>query len=600
MAYLRGVIVAVGVLVSSSIFNAATLTVDLNGGADYTDIQPAIDAAKDGDTVIVKPGEYVIAEPINFNRLHDPENPASPPVKNITVRSEAGAEVTTIRLAEIPINPERASVVIFESGESPESILDGFSVTGGRGTRWNGLGGGVYVTNSSRPTARNCFITNNNAGVGGALFCASESTVILKACDLTKNTAIWGGAIELENSRLSLIGCNLRQNVAWDFAGAICCAYGSVLCLTNTKLIGNYAKRYSGGIHCSMYSSQTVVNCVFEGNEVTEGVGGAAYCASIYGTSFANCVFSKNKARDEGAGLYVWWSEPRLINCIFSEHGAKTVYCFGSRSAHFAACLFWDPDLLIREKFQETLCGTLVNCVVGVDPKFSGEVPHEYKLQSDSPAIDAGTSAGAPTTDIEGHGRPCGTGMDIGAYESGDCVSPGCGDPNGDEDLDGIKNGSEDLNRDGICATDDTDSDGIPNILDSDDDGDGVRTRLEDLNGNGDPSDDDGNGNGRPAYLDPSEKTVPGRFKRGDANADSTTDISDAIGILSFLFTGGKAPPCQKAADITDDGTLDISDGVALLSHLFLGGKAPPEPFAECGIDPTTDELTCESFTLCH
>ncbi len=31
---------------------------DLNGGWDFTEIQAAIDAAEDGDTVLVKPGEY--------------------------------------------------------------------------------------------------------------------------------------------------------------------------------------------------------------------------------------------------------------------------------------------------------------------------------------------------------------------------------------------------------------------------------------------------------------------------------------------------------------------------------------------------------------
>ena len=82
---------AVWTAVLGTLGNAAILTVDLNGGVDYTDIQPAIDAAKDGDTVLVKPREYVITEPINFNRLHKADDPASPPVKNIVVKSEGGA-----------------------------------------------------------------------------------------------------------------------------------------------------------------------------------------------------------------------------------------------------------------------------------------------------------------------------------------------------------------------------------------------------------------------------------------------------------------------------------------------------------------------------
>ena len=55
-------------------------------------------------------------------------------------------------------------------------------------------------------------------------------------------------------------------------------------------------------------------------------------------------------------------------------------------------------------------------------------------------AIDAGTSVGAPTTDIEGRGRPCGAGVDIGAYESGDCPASGTrfvrGDADGKGDID--------------------------------------------------------------------------------------------------------------------------------------------------------------------
>jgi hypothetical protein len=126
-----------------SLHVAATLVVDLHGTGDFTDIQSALDAARDGDLVLVKPGEYVVAEPINFNSdrsllgrgARNPDDPASPPVKNIEVKSEGGAQVTTIRMAEMPTEPNRASVVVFEHEESGASRLDGFTVTGSRGTQ---------------------------------------------------------------------------------------------------------------------------------------------------------------------------------------------------------------------------------------------------------------------------------------------------------------------------------------------------------------------------------------------------------------------------------------------------------------------------------
>ncbi|MGB9590000.1 MAG: choice-of-anchor Q domain-containing protein [candidate division WOR-3 bacterium] len=40
-----------------------------------------------------------------------------------------------------------------------------------------------------------------------------------------------------------------------------------------------------------------------------------------------------------------------------------------------------------------------------------------YHLISGSPAIDAGTTSGAPMVDLDGITRPQGGGFDIGAYE---------------------------------------------------------------------------------------------------------------------------------------------------------------------------------------
>lgn len=98
--------------------------------------------------------------------------------------------------------------------------------------------------------------------------------------------------------------------------------------------------------------------------------------------------------------------------------------------------------------------------------------------------------------------------------------------------------------------------------------------------------------------VDPSDGKFPGvreevQFKRGDANGDEKRDLSDAVFILNYLFTGGKAPSCFDAADSDDTGRIDLSDAVFLLNHLFSGGPAPPEPL-ELGVDPTPDELPCE------
>ena len=90
------------------------------------------------------------------------------------------------------------------------------------------------------------------------------------------------------------------------------------------------------------------------------------------------------------------------------------------------------------------------------------------------------------------------------------------------------------------------------------------------------------------------------RFKRGDTNTDNTIDIADAIFVLSYLFAEGPPPTCLDAADTNDDRAVDIADAVAVLSHLFAGSGDLPEPFGECGVDPTEDELGCLEYPGCE
>jgi uncharacterized protein (DUF3820 family) len=92
-----------------------------------------------------------------------------------------------------------------------------------------------------------------------------------------------------------------------------------------------------------------------------------------------------------------------------------------------------------------------------------------------------------------------------------------------------------------------------------------------------------------------------GRFVRGDADSDGTINLTDAVRILNFLFTGGVAPTCLDAADADDSGTLAITDAIRILGWLFSGGvrPLPPSPSGgnyspgDCGPDPTVDGLDC-------
>lgn len=89
-------------------------------------------------------------------------------------------------------------------------------------------------------------------------------------------------------------------------------------------------------------------------------------------------------------------------------------------------------------------------------------------------------------------------------------------------------------------------------------------------------------------------------FIRGDAAEDGALNITDAIGILNFLFLGEAAPTCQTAADVDDSGLLNITDPVALLNFLFLSGPPPAPPSDACGLDPTADPLGCDGYSSCE
>ena len=89
-------------------------------------------------------------------------------------------------------------------------------------------------------------------------------------------------------------------------------------------------------------------------------------------------------------------------------------------------------------------------------------------------------------------------------------------------------------------------------------------------------------------------------YTRGDADASGDINLTDAVLLLNFLFSGGAAPACQAAADTDRSGSLAMTDAIQILNFLFLGAAEFPAPFPDCGQDPLGELLECEASRTCQ
>ena len=176
-----------------SFCEAAIITVDDDGPADFDNIQAAIDDANDGDTVIVADGTYTGDGNRDIDFLG----------KAITVRSENGPENCIIDCNGSETEPHRG--FYFHNGEGEDSVVQGLTIRNGYGSGdfWNNGGAAIFCYYAS-PTITGNIFTENTAIWGGAIFCY-ESSPVITGNTFTGNTADYGGGIYCQTNSSSTI-----------------------------------------------------------------------------------------------------------------------------------------------------------------------------------------------------------------------------------------------------------------------------------------------------------------------------------------------------------------------------------------------------------
>jgi hypothetical protein len=302
----RALIVVVGIL---SLFSPAAPADVINVPADQPTIQAGIDAATPGDEIVVGPGTYL--ESIDFLG------------KAITVRSVLDDPAMTII-----DGTGSCHVVQCVSGEGPETILEGFTITGANacGPFPDNRGGGMHNSNSS-PTVTNCIFQGNAAGLGGGMYNANSSPMVTN-CAFVANTATGvpadeyqcidggfgsaqGGGIYNCNSNPNLSGCTFGYNTATS-GGGIAISESSSATIADCLFVGNSANS-GGGIFISL-SNPTITDCTFIANTANGGGGIRVY---FCGQAITRCTFINNTAGSDGGAMNNYAGPTGIISCNF-------------------------------------------------------------------------------------------------------------------------------------------------------------------------------------------------------------------------------------------------------------------------------------------
>lgn len=344
----------------------------------YPTIQAGINAASDGDVVVVAAGTYTGAGNRDLNLMG----------KAITLRSASGPGTCIIN-AQATVNDQH-SVFVISGGETRATVIDGFTITGG----YSFNGAGVYVAHGD-VTVQNCVITGNDC-------------------------ACWGGGVYVESaSQPRFVNCRIVGNTSTDEGGGVfTVASGSPV--FEGCVISNNSARIGGGI-CTFWGTTRFVDCIVASN-TAEYYAGGAY---LWGGEMSNCTVAGNSGNmwEYGSAAYLGGNAAISNSIIWGNGPGSQLYDGGTATVRYS---------IVEGGFVGV--GNRAD-----DPRFVDPLAGDFRVSRTSPAIDAGSNLlvfPGNTHDIAGRprfydeqlvvdsGQGPGPIVDMGAFESAPLFMP--------------------------------------------------------------------------------------------------------------------------------------------------------------------------------
>jgi hypothetical protein len=447
---------------------------------DHPYIQAAVDAAADGDEIVLAPGTHG-----GFgNRDIDLRG------KAITVRSTDPADPAVVA-ATVVDGLLAARLFHLHGGETLATTIDGLTIVHGFAAK----GAAVLIEDGSSATLRRCVLGGHVAGAsGGAVqsddFPTEPGALAMIDCAVT-GTQVGHGIVTLFLEELTLDRCAVSANAGMGVKAGL---YGTTtatirectvaangaggMSLTNTRDLTVSASAFTGNGGVGLSAAQTlgggsalIERCTISGNVASSGVGGFSLHADTAAV-VRSCIVAGNTGQVGGMSISGFGAF-EIIGCTIAHntatlHGGGGLRAFGTDPTLVTSCILWgnaapegaqlhldsgfnNPAVVTIEfsdvtggaaaVFVDPECCTPSTLVYGpgnvdLDPLFVDASAGDVHVTATSPVIDAGDPAyvaAAGETDIDGDARVAGGAIDMGADEV--VVAP-VGDLDGDGNVD--------------------------------------------------------------------------------------------------------------------------------------------------------------------